>query len=162
MSCPARPTNPTHASDEHLYKGCIYWFDVANNADPAVSMKKARPYIIISKFKPKAARIIVSPITDREHCVERDTDQLKYPYNAPLNKCDYNFLDKDCVALLDQAYTIDKGEFCEEWYMGKIEDLSEVDKAVMYNYDLFKSIEDAFSELIKEYSVKYKSQYSRK
>jgi len=162
MPCPAVPVIPTPTIDDHLHKGCIFWFDVTGNSDPAISSKKARPYIIISKFKARASRIIVSPITDREHCVEKDTDKLKYPYNAPLNKRNYNFLDKDSVILLDQAYTLDKSELCEEWYMGKVDNLSEVDKAIMYNYDLFKSIEEAFAELVKEYSQKHVAQYSRK
>jgi mRNA-degrading endonuclease toxin of MazEF toxin-antitoxin module len=162
LSCPAKPTKPTIPIPDHLQKGSVFWFDLEDSIDPRISSKKARMYTVINRYSHNSPRIIISPITDRIHCVENNSNKLKYPSNAPLYKCDNLFLDKDSAVLLDQVYTIAKVELCEEWYVGLINDISVIDKAIMYNYDLFKSIEDTFAQLIKEYSKGYISHYSRK
>ena len=166
MPCPKKPNDPTKISYEHTRKGTVHWFDLEDNSDPEISSKKARPYIIIDDSSRNSSRVIISPITGREHCVENNTDKLKYPNNAPLWKNDYPFLEKDSAVLLDQVYTIGKDELCEEWYMGQIDNMTDVDEAIMYNYNLFDSIYKIYSELFNELSKKvkpnYTSNYSRK
>ncbi|NCI19863.1 hypothetical protein EJM73_09515 [Clostridium botulinum] len=166
MPCPIKPNNPTKISHNHTKKGAVHWFDLEDNVDPKISSQKARPYIIIDSSSYSSSRVIISPITDRNHCIEEGTNKLKYPSNAPLNKKQNPFLDKDSIVLLDQVYTIGKDELCEEWYMGQITDLQKIDEAIMYNYDLFDSMftiyKKLFNQLNGQAKSNYISQYSRK
>ena len=161
MSCPLKPKNPKYAIRNHLQKGCVFWFDLEENIDPKISSNKARLYIILNKYSQNSPRIIISPITDRIHCVENKTDKLKYPNNAPINKIDNSFLDKDSVVLLDQVYTISKAELYEEWFVGQIINMLDIDKAIMYNYNLFESIHATYAELLQLFPSTYKEQYTR-
>lgn len=162
MSCPTKPFKTTLIKPKHTQKGCVHWFDLEGNANPKISSQKARPYIIVNSSSYSKSRIIISPITDRKHCVEKDTDMLKYPCNAPLFKKDYPFLDKDSAVLVDQVYTIGKDELCEEWYMGEVTDLRELDLAIMYNYDLFDTSMGLYMEMMKQAETIYTSSFSRK
>ncbi len=165
MSCPIKPEQITCIVHEHTLKGCVHWFDL-EGSDSKISSQKARPYIIISTENRKSSRVVISPVSDRIHYVETGTNRLKYPYHAPLNLSEYPFLEKDSVALLDQVYTIPKAELCEEWYMGQIGDCTELDKAIMYNYDLFETTFKIYKELFEQLGPKarkeYMQQYSRK
>ncbi|MDA8211669.1 MAG: type II toxin-antitoxin system PemK/MazF family toxin [Clostridia bacterium] len=160
MPCPDYPKKTTKILDEHTEKGCLHWVDIGG--DSSISSQKARPYIIIGRNNPKSNRIIMCPVSDIIHYLENGSDKLKYPYHAPLYKKQYSFLDKDSAILLDQVYTIAKNELCEEWYIGKVVDLTEIDKAIMYNYDLFESIYEAYAELLKQLPKVHVSQYTRK
>lgn len=75
---------------------------------------------------------------------------------------DYDFLDKDSIVLLDQMYTIQKSELWEEWYMGNLNDTTELDKAICYNFDVFESILATLSDFLKQYETEYKKEFSRK
>ena len=161
MSCPKLPEKPTSIKIEHTEKGCIHWFDF-ENSDPKIRSQKARPYIIISRDNPNSERAIICPISDIRHYYEIQTTILKYPYHAPLFKKYYPFLEKDSAALLDQVATIAKRELCEEWYIGKIEDCSDIDMALVYNYDMFESISQAYMDLISQMPKSHTSQYTRK
>ena len=161
MSCPKLPECPTGIRIEHTEKGCIHWFDFEDN-DPSIKSQKARPYIIISRNNPKSNRIIICPISDIIGYYEKGTTKLKYPYHAPLFKKFYSFLEKDSAVLLDQVATIAKNELCEEWYIGKVEDCSDIDLALAYNYDMFESISQAYMDLISQLPISHISQYSRK
>lgn len=159
MSCPIKPNNPTPISYEHTKKGTIHWFDLEDNSNPEISSQKARPYIIVGNSSYSSSRVIVSPITDRRHCLEKGTNKLKYPSNAPLNKKENPFLDKDSIVLLDQVNTVGKNELCEEWYMGEIKNVYAIDKAIMYNYDLFDSMFKIYQDLFKQLDGQAKSNY---
>lgn len=165
MSCHIKPDNPTEISYEHTKKGSVHWFDLEGCTNPEISSQKARPYIIINSSSYNSPRVIISPITDRKHCVEKDTNILKYPSNAPFDEKDYPFLEKDSVVLLDQVYTIGKDELCEEWYMGEITALNPLDDAIIYNYDLFGSMftiyKQLFDQLNGQAEISYKQKYSR-
>ena len=160
LPCPPKLTIPTAIKQEHTLKGCVHWFDLVNNTDVEISSQKARPYIIIGADNPRSNRIIISPISDRIHYVEQGTDILKYPYHAPLFKSNDSFLDKDSAILLDQVYTIKKDNLCEEWYMGKISDNAELDKAIMYNFDLFQTTFSIYKELFEQLQDKIKKEYA--
>lgn len=101
MSCPIKPSNSTKILNKHTQKGTVHWFDLENESNPEISSQKARPYMIINNSSYSKSRVIISPITGREHCVETHTNKLKYPYNAPIWKKENSFLDKDSVVLLD-------------------------------------------------------------
>lgn len=161
MSCPDFPSNPTPIQMEHTEKGCIHWFDF-DSSDCSISSQKARPYIIIGRKNPKSKRVIICPVSDIQHYLEPGTKKLKYPYHAPLYRKEYVFLNKDSVVLLDQVYTVSKDELCEEWYMGKIDDCSDIDRAIIYNYDLFESIYEAYAELLKQFAQVHRSNFTRK
>ena len=161
MACPKLPLKPTSIKVEHTEKGCIHWFDF-EDSDVSIKSQKARPYIIISRNNQNSGRVIICPISDIKHYYEKRTTRLKYPYHAPLLKESYSFLEKDSAVLLDQVFTIAKNELCEEWYLGKIEDCSEIDMALAYNYDMFESIGQAYMDLIKQALMSYASQYTRK
>lgn len=162
MSCPIKPSFPTKIINLHTQKGSVHWFDLENNIDPKISSQKARPYIIISNSSYNSPRVIISPITGREHCIEPSTKQLKYPCNAPLSKEKYSFLKKDSIVLLDQVYTIGKDELCEEWYIGLIKDTKKIDEAIIYNYDLYNSIQRVYQGLFNSLNGKLKNQYTDK
>lgn len=166
MPCPKKPDKSTEILQIHTLKGCIHWYDLTKSSDPDISSQKARPYMIIGTENPNSTRVIISPVSDRIHYVENGTDQLKYPYHAPINTQDNGFLEKDSVVLLDQVYTIKKSDLCEEWYMGKIADILELDKAILYNYDLFESVYQIYRELLEQLGQGAKrqhiSKYSRK
>lgn len=161
MPCPMYPQNPTTVLSEHTEKGCLHWFDIQNNAG-SPNIQKARPFIIISRNNPKSNRVIACPISGIEKYLERGTQQLKYPYHAPLYRNQHSFLDKDSIVLLDQAYTISKNALCQEWYIGRIIDCAEIDKAIMYNYDLFDSIKQVYIDLLSQFPQQYQSQFTRK
>lgn len=161
MSCPSIPSSPTLAT--YFEKGCVYWFDLDGNTDPKISSKKARPYMVISRLNTGSNRVIISPISDKEHYIEKDgTGKLKYPYHAELSKKGYSFLDKDSVVLLDQVYTVPKSEFIKEWYMGLVIDMSTVDTAMFYNYDLFEAINQCFQNAVSNMQSEHIKNYSRK
>ena len=160
MACPKYPKEPTQIQIEHTEKGCIHWFDF-EDSDPKIKSQKARPYIIISRNNPKSGRIIICPISDIKNYYERETTKLKYPYHASLFKKDYSFLEKDSAVLLDQVSTISKDELCEEWYLGKITDCFVIDMALTYNYDMFESISQAYTELINQLPKSHMSGFSR-
>ena len=166
MPCPLKLKDNTVITYEHTLKGCVHWFDLSNNSNPTISSQKARPFIIINNASHSSLRIIISPVTDRIHTVEKGTNTLKYPYDAPLFIKDYPFLDKNSVVLLDQVYTVGKDELCEEWYMGQVFDCTEIDKAILYNYDLFETVHKIYQELLGELGHKvkidYMNNYSRK
>jgi mRNA-degrading endonuclease toxin of MazEF toxin-antitoxin module len=148
------------SSQDITEKGCVYLIDFYSGQSS--SSNKARPWIIIGRNNPKSSRVILSPISGMEHYIEKETNQLKYPYHAPLYKCDNSFLDKDSVILLDQAYTISKEELHKDKYIGKVDKFQNIDNAIMYNYDLFESIKNAFADLVNQYQNVHKSKYSRK
>ena len=161
MACPKMPIKPTSIKIAHTEKGCIHWFDFEDN-DSSIKSQKARPYIIISRNNPNSGRVIICPISDIKHYYEKGTTKLKYPYHAPLFKEHYLFLEKDSAVLLDQVATIAKNELCEEWYIGKIEDCSDIDMALAYNYDMLESIGQAYMDLIKQVPISHIAQYTRK
>ena len=167
MPCPKLSQNPKKSSN--FEKGCIHYFDISGNSDPTISSQKARPFIIISRNNPKSNRVIVCPMSDMDHYLEKNSDRsiikpekLKYPYHAPVYKDKYNCLDKDSVVLLDQVYTISKDELLEEWYIGKVDDTKAIDEAMFYNYDLFASINELVQDLMKSIEGKHIEKYSRK
>ncbi|WKV08061.1 type II toxin-antitoxin system PemK/MazF family toxin [Thermoanaerobacterium sp. CMT5567-10] len=167
MPCPALPKNPQKST--HFEKGCIHWFDLTGNSDPSIASQKARPFIIISRYNPKSSRVIICPVSDMIHYLEKDTygniiqpPKLKYPYHAPLYKKDYPFLDKDSVVLLDQVYTVSKDELFEDWYMGQVVNTREIDEAIFYNYDLFASINEVIQDLLNSIENMHREKYSRK
>lgn len=166
MSCPKKPMNYTEISHEHTTKGCIHWYDLTRDSDITISSQRARPYMIIGAENPKSIRVIISPISDRIHYVEQGTNKLKYPYHAPLFKDIDVFLEKDSVVLLDQVYTISKSDLCKEWFMGKISNNLDLDKAILYSYDLFESMFTIYKELFQQLDNKAKeehlSNYTRK
>lgn len=162
LPCPVKPKGATEILHEHTLKGCVHWFDLTNSSDPKISSLKARPHIIIGMENPKSSRVIISPISDRDHYVEPGTDQLKYPYHAPLFMKDDTFLEKDSVVLLDQVNTIKKSDLCEEWYMGRVSSLEELDKSIMYNYDLFESMFKIYKELFGQIADIVKRQHTKK
>ena len=135
MPCPDVPEEPTESS--HTNKGCIHWFDPDSPYED-ISSQKARPFIIVGRNNVKSPRVIVSPLQNINNYVEKG--KLKYPFHSSLHKEDYEFLDKDSVILLDQVYTIPQKELWEEWYMGKVEDLTRIDLALFYNFDLYDTI----------------------
>ncbi|MFX3643253.1 MAG: type II toxin-antitoxin system PemK/MazF family toxin [Candidatus Pristimantibacillus sp.] len=153
------PTNPTVVTALETEKGCVHWYDFNNNSDPN-AIKKIRPCIIIARSNPKSHRVIISPITDLTGYVEHG--KLKYPYHAPLLVADHPFLDKDSVILLDQTYTIEKQRLYQEWYMGKVNDTSEIDKAIIYNYDLYEAIYTELRDLLTQFEPLHKTKFSRK
>ena len=161
MACPKYPKNPTRVKIEHTEKGCIHWVDF-EDSDPEIRSQKSRPYIIISRNNPKSLKIIICPISDIRHYYEKDTTKLKYPYHAPLFKSDYKFLEKDSAVLLDQVSTISKNDLCEEWYIGKVIDCSVIDMGLAYNYDMFESFSQAYTELITKLPSSHMSGFSRK
>lgn len=61
---------------------------------------------------------------------------------------DFTFLDKDSVILLDQVFTIPKEDLFEEWFMGKVEAVREIDEAIMRNYDLLSTVSELLHEMI--------------
>jgi mRNA-degrading endonuclease toxin of MazEF toxin-antitoxin module len=160
MACPELPEIPTQIKIEHTAKGCVHWFDF-EDSDPSIKSQKARPYIIISRDNPKSDRAIICPISDISHYYESGTNKLKYPYHAPLYRKYYPFLEKSSAVLLDQVYTIAKNELCEEWYIGKVEDFTDIDLALVYNYDMFESISQAYIDLINQLPNSHMSQFTR-
>jgi mRNA interferase MazF len=162
MPCPEKPKKPTQIKHEHTLKGCIHWFDPDGSTDSKISSQKARPYIIIGLENPRSIRVIMAPVSGRENYVEPGTNTLKYPYHAPLDLNKNPFLEKDSVALLDQVYTIPKLELCEEWYMGKINNNEDLDKAIMYNYDLFETTFKIYKELFEELRGTAKAEYMKR
>lgn len=166
MPCPLKPEIATKIKDANTEKGSVHWFNLDLESNPSISSQKARPYIIIGRNNRRSSRVIISPISDRENYVEIGSDKLKYPYHVSLSKSEYPFLDKDSVILLDQVYTIGKDELCEEWYMGKITNLKDLDCGISYNYDLFESTFTIYKELFEELNSKFEEQhmtnYSRK
>jgi len=161
MTCPKLPDKPTIIKNSHTTKGCVHWFDF-ENSDPKIKSQKARPYIVISRDNPNSDRVIICPISDIRHYYEKDTTILKYPYHAPLYKEQYSFLEKDSAVLLDQVATIAKSELCEEWYIGKVDDYSDIDIALAYNYEMFESILNTYTDFLKQLPISYKEKYSRK
>lgn len=169
MPCPLKPSEPTPISRAHTVKGSIHWFDPSGKTDPKIASQKARPYMIISASTNSCPRVLVSPVTDRCGCVEDGTDTLKYPSDAPIYKADNPFLEKDSVVMVDQVNTIAKSELCEEWFIGVIKDCHEVDKSLMYNHDLYKSILVITQEIFEETSatpdelkIRHTKKYTRK
>lgn len=167
MACPLLPVNPKRSSQHE--KGSIYWYDITGNSDSSIASQKARPFMIISRDNPKSNRVIVCPISGVEGYLERDANKhfivpqkLKYPFHARINKLDYPFLEKDSAVLLDQVYTVAKSELYEEWFMGKITNLREIDSALYYNYDLFETISDTLVDFIATIKTSHISNYTRK
>lgn len=161
MPCPPAPSKPTPVRAEHTVKGCVHYLDF-ESGQGSISSQKARPWIIIGRNNYNSSRVIISPVSDKKHYLERGTDILKYPYHVELNVNDYPFLDKDSVVLLDQVYTISKEELCEEWYVGRIDDMLKLDEAIMYNFDLFESIYKTYTDLMAQVKDIHVSKYSRK
>ena len=157
MPCPSVPKNPTPSSN--CNKGCVHYFEPLGLIN-SINTNKVRPYIIISRTNDNSSRVIIAPITDIRNYIEKG--KMKYPYHVPLLKRDYLFLDKDSCILLDQVYTVGKDELWQEWYIGKMEDTLELDKAISYNFDLYESIAKEFSRLISDFEDIYKKNFSRK
>lgn len=162
MSCPIKPDSPTEILIEHTEKGSVHWFDLEGNIDPKISSQKARPYIIIGRNNYNSGRVIISPLSGLEHYIDGRTNKMKYPYHAPLYKSEYNFLEKDSAVLSDQVYTISKDELCEEWYMGKIDNVYGIDLAIIYNYNLFNTTKELYTKLISRAESYYASDFTRK
>ena len=157
MPCPEVPEAPTPS--KYCYKGAIHYFEPLGLSEN-INTKKVRPYIVISRTNIKSKRVIISPITDIRNYIENG--KMKYPYHAPFLKKNNPFLDKDSCVLLDQVYTIEKNELWEEWFLGKVSDTTELDKAISYNFDLYETIAKEFTELINGFEKKYKEDFSRR
>ncbi|HCL4455011.1 TPA: type II toxin-antitoxin system PemK/MazF family toxin [Clostridium botulinum] len=157
MACPDVPKNPTRSS--HYQKGSIHYYEplgLSNN----INTIKVRPYIVIGRTNHKSSRIILSPISDITKYVENG--KVKYPYHVPLLKKDFSFLDKDSIILLDQIYTVSKNELWEEWYIGGLTNFSQLDNAIIYNFDLYESILEGINGLLSQYKPSYSNKFSRK
>jgi len=63
-------------------------------------------------------------------------------------------LEKDSVILLDQVFTVPKETLCEEWYMGKIDNIRQIDEAIMQNYDLIQTITEIIHEVVNKMVTK--------
>ncbi|MCD3322055.1 type II toxin-antitoxin system PemK/MazF family toxin [Clostridium botulinum D/C] len=140
-------------------KGAIHWFSI-NKPDAKVNSLKVRPFIIINRTNYKSSRVLLSPIQDLENYMENG--QLKYPYHVALLKEKYKFLHKDSAILLDQIYTVSKDELFEECYIGSIDDFTELDHAIMYNFDLFESMFEEIDNMLHKYQDLYQEKFSRK
>ncbi|MED4567956.1 type II toxin-antitoxin system PemK/MazF family toxin [Brevibacillus agri] len=159
MPHPKLPASPTPATHEQTEKGCVHWYRFTTNSS-AGTISRVHPCIIVSRVNKGSNRVIISPISDITNYVENG--QIKYPYHAPLYQAEYNFLEKNSVVLLDQMFTIGKSELYQEWYMGKVTDTRKIDEAILYNFDLFESMLEAYSELVSQYKDIYSSNFSRR
>lgn len=146
-------------SKQYCTKGSIFWFSLAH-PNPNVSSLKCRPFIIVSRTSYNSSRVLMSPIQDLENYIE--DEKVKYPYHVPLLKEDYNFLEKDSVILLDQVYTVDKKELYKKCFIGKIEKFDVLDNAIIYNFNLYESLQKGITELLKQYKNMYSNKFSRK
>lgn len=146
MPHPDKPQNTTEILLEHTYKGCIHWFEFSSNIK-AKTIDDIHPCVIIGKNNRISKRVIISPVTDAENYLD-ENGKLKYPYHVLLRKNDFTFLDKDSVILLDQVFTIPKEDLFEEWFMGKVEAVREIDEAIMRNYDLLSTVSELLHEMI--------------
>jgi mRNA-degrading endonuclease toxin of MazEF toxin-antitoxin module len=147
-----------HASS-HCTKGSIHWFEIPEpNAN--ISSLKVRPFIIIGRDNYKSKRVLISPVQDLENYIE--DGKVKYPYHVPILKKDFSFLEKNSVILLDQVYTIEKIKLCEELFMGSIDNFTELDNAIMYNFDLYESMKKGISDLLSQYKDLYSKEFSRR
>lgn len=162
MAHPDFPTTPTPIKVENTDKGCVHWYNFSNlSIASASTMDLIHPCVIIGKFRPRQERVIISPLTDISNRLV-ENGKLKYPYHAALNVDDNPFLEKDSVVLLDQVFTVAKSDLCEEWFMGKVQNIQPIDQAIFYNFDLFESISNAFNELLAQYKGEYMSRFTRK
>lgn len=160
MPAPVYPASPTPAHVDKLEKGHIYWFNF--NTDPASrTMANVHPCVIISKRNTGSGRVLISPISDTRRYMD-GSNKVKYPYHALLTQAENTFLDKDSMVLLDQINTVAKTEFCEEWYLGKVENTSEIDMALVYGCDLFESIQQTYVDLIRQIKGQHTSKFSRR
>jgi len=159
MPCPKLPKCPTPS--KHTEKGCIHWFYFGTNK-AAKNMDQIHPCIIVGRNNLNSNRVLISPITDIKNYIEGNPKKLKYPYHAALYKRNYKFLDKDSVILLDQIFTVGKTELFEEWYLGTVTNTKEIDEALVYNFDLFESINSTYIDLIKGFQTQYIKNYTRK
>ncbi len=148
VSHPTKPTKQTEIKLEHTYKGCVHWYEFCGDFK-AKTIDDIHPCIIIGKDNPKSKRVIISPISDVDNYIKPD-GKLKYPYHVLLKKSIYKFLEKDCVVLLDQVFTIPREVLFEEWYMGQVDQVREIDEAIMQNYDLISTISDLLNELVEK------------
>lgn len=143
----------------HCTKGSIHYYEV-KNPNTNITSLKARPFIVISRNNYNSKRVLMSPVQDIDSYIE--DGKVKYPYHVPLLKSKYTFLDKDSVVLLDQVYTVDKADLYNELYIGEIDDFSELDNAIMYNFDLYESMQKGFADLLSQYKELYSKDFSRK
>lgn len=148
-----------YTSSEHCCKGNIHYYEV-KNPNTNITSLKVRPFIIISRNNYNSKRVLMSPVQDLENYIENG--KVKYPYHVPLLKSKYSFLDKDSVVLLDQVYTVEKTELFEELHIGGIDDFTELDNAIMYNFDLYESMQKGFADLLSQYKDSYSKDFSRK
>lgn len=158
MPVPELPENPSFFNPTKIEKGMLFWYDFSGG-DPSF-IKKIRPACIIGRTNKNSNRVIISPVSDIDNYLENG--KVKYPYHVPLHKCNYSYLDKDSVILLDQVFTIPKNELYSEWYMGQIIDMVDLDNGLMYNYDLFQSIVDGVIERVGSLLEDHMTKFSRK
>lgn len=150
MSHPQKPIKPTKIDIEKTFKGCIHWYEFKRDIK-AKTIDDIHPCIIIGKDNPKSHRVIISPISDASNYTEKNENgelEVKYSYHVLLKKSQYTFLEKDSVILLDQVFTIPRSYLCEEWYMGKIDEVRKIDEAIMENYDLIQTVTELLHEMV--------------
>lgn len=146
MSHPDKPEHPTEVETEHTYKGSVHWYQFQCIPE-AKTIDDIHPCIVIGKNNSKSSRVIISPISDAENYLKSD-GTVKYNYHVLLEKSKYTFLEKDSVILLDQVFTIPKSDLCEEWYMGAIEEVRQIDEGIMTNYDLISTVSALLHEMV--------------
>lgn len=159
MSAPTLSTNPKSIELHKADKGLIFWFDFTGGDPNITTGKKIRPACVIGRTNKNSNRVIISPISDIDNYLENG--KLKYPYHVPLLKSDYQFMEKDSVILLDQVFTIPKSEIYEEWVIGQVVDMNDMDAGLLYNYDLFQSVIDGVIERVSVMLQDHKSKFSR-
>ncbi|MHB0943239.1 type II toxin-antitoxin system PemK/MazF family toxin [Paenibacillus sp. ALE1] len=160
MPAPQLSANPDIFNPEKIEKGMLFWYDFSGGDPSIITSKKIRPACVIGRTNRGSQRVIISPVSDIDNYL--DGDKLKYPYHVALHKDKYSFVDKDSAILLDQVFTIPKKELYNDWFMGQIQDTTDLDNGLMYNYDLFQSVIDGVIERVSSILEDHKSNFSRK
>ncbi|NMI04803.1 type II toxin-antitoxin system PemK/MazF family toxin [Paenibacillus sp. SZ31] len=159
MPAPNLSPNPIPFNPRAVEKGMLFWYDFSDGADTFTG-QKIRPICIIGRTNKNSSRVIVSPVSDIHNYL--DNDKLKYPYHVALLKHVHPFLDKDCVVLLDQVITIQKSELMNEWHMGCLQNMDELDQGLFYNYDLYESIVSGVVNRVSSMMTEHMTNFSRK
>lgn len=152
MLHPIRPTNPTAIITAHTHKGCVHWWEFCTD-ERARTIDDIHPCVVIGRNSERSSRVIISPISGAYSYIKND-GTLRYGFHVLLKKDDYPFLEKDSVILLDQVFTVPKETLCEEWYMGKIDNIRQIDEAIMQNYDLIQTITEIIHEVVNKMVTK--------